>query len=329
MPTIDMTTVKQIMHGDKEIIKIEDGLGNTMWQKAGPTPAGDRIYFGGVTSGGTGYAYYSDDMQTFTSTTWADAGQTISFPSSTYAPGDIWADAFDNTADIYLSETSPTVSGYHCEFDFDNQKLIPIQNTSTNAGSLRGISVWTDGINIYNSFTHKWNKTTGTWDAITWNSKPSGSNPSGQDIFKINNDIFYLSGSGTNPVCYKIDTSTLNCTAVTVSISGILSQLAGKNVWSDGINYYFSQNSVFNIEYNALNNTLTVTQDDDWTNPPQTGLYTYKINNKIYNIDANYIWEIDTVNKTKTVVASMNKGQYAFDKHGRLGNDASCRPRSA
>ena len=48
MPTIDMTTVKQIMHGDKEVIKIEDNLGNTMWQKAAPTPANvtDIIYQG-------------------------------------------------------------------------------------------------------------------------------------------------------------------------------------------------------------------------------------------------------------------------------------------
>lgn len=33
---IDMTTVKQIMHNNKEVAKIEDGLGNTLWQKAAP-----------------------------------------------------------------------------------------------------------------------------------------------------------------------------------------------------------------------------------------------------------------------------------------------------
>ena len=30
---IDMTTVKQIMHGNKEVAKIEDSLGNILWQK--------------------------------------------------------------------------------------------------------------------------------------------------------------------------------------------------------------------------------------------------------------------------------------------------------
>ena len=33
---IDMTTVKQIMHNNKEVVKIEDGLGNILWQKASP-----------------------------------------------------------------------------------------------------------------------------------------------------------------------------------------------------------------------------------------------------------------------------------------------------
>ena len=35
---IDMTTVKQIMHNNKEVVKIEDGLGKVLWQKkAEPT----------------------------------------------------------------------------------------------------------------------------------------------------------------------------------------------------------------------------------------------------------------------------------------------------
>lgn len=33
---IDMTTVKQIMHNNKEVAKIEDGLGNILWQKPSP-----------------------------------------------------------------------------------------------------------------------------------------------------------------------------------------------------------------------------------------------------------------------------------------------------
>lgn len=31
--SIDMTTVKQIMHNNKEVVKIEDSNGNVMWQK--------------------------------------------------------------------------------------------------------------------------------------------------------------------------------------------------------------------------------------------------------------------------------------------------------
>lgn len=35
---IDMTTVKQIMHNNKEVAKIEDGLGNVLWQKVSEQP---------------------------------------------------------------------------------------------------------------------------------------------------------------------------------------------------------------------------------------------------------------------------------------------------
>ena len=331
MPTIDMTTVKQIMHGDKEVIKIEDGLGNTMWQKAGPTPAGDRIYFGNYSSGAP-YLYYTDDMQTITSTTWTDAGQTVSFPNATHTILDLWADALDNTAKVYACSNDNTTNAYYYELDFDNQTLTANASTNTNAGYLRGIGVWTDGTDIYNSFTHKWNKTTGTWDTVTWNSIPSGSNPSGQDIFKIGNDIFYLAGSKASPICYKIDTSTLTCTSMVASIADTtVSNISGRNIWSDGTNCYLSYSSNTNIDSVVYDNLYTLTIDvaGGWTNPPQYGMYTYKINNKIYTLDNSYLWEVDTVNKTKTFVANVTRGQYAFDKHGRLGTDASCRPRSA
>lgn len=36
--SINMADVKQIMYGNKEVTKIEDGLGNVLWQKAGPVP---------------------------------------------------------------------------------------------------------------------------------------------------------------------------------------------------------------------------------------------------------------------------------------------------
>lgn len=332
MPTIDMTTVKQIMHGDKEVIKIEDNLGNTMWQKAGPTPAGNRVYFGNY-SGGAPHLYYSDDMQTFTATTLTDAGQTVSFPNSTHTPLDIWADALDDTAKIYACSNDNTTNAYYYELDLNNQTLTSIAATGSNAGTLRGSGVWTDGTDIYNAFTHKWNKTTGTWDSVTWNSTPSITSPSGQDIFKINNDIFYMTGSYISPKCYKIDTTTLTCTSVVVS--GATSEfigIQGRSVWSDGTNYYYNisgLSSMYKIEYNALNNTLSFIADSDWTNKPQYGMYTYKINNKFYSLDNSILYEIDITNKTMTYVTSITRGQYAFDKHGRLGTDASCHPRSA
>lgn len=73
---IDMTTVKQIMHNNKEVAKIEDGLGNILWQKdsekqitisyymvylVGNTPASKTV----TTTGGV-YALTSADLPTGT-----------------------------------------------------------------------------------------------------------------------------------------------------------------------------------------------------------------------------------------------------------------------
>ena len=41
---IDMTTVKQIMHNNKEVVKIEDGLGKVLWQKVADQPEWHTVY---------------------------------------------------------------------------------------------------------------------------------------------------------------------------------------------------------------------------------------------------------------------------------------------
>ena len=42
--SINMADVKQIMHNNKEVAKIEDGLGNILWQKQGPAPTYKYYY---------------------------------------------------------------------------------------------------------------------------------------------------------------------------------------------------------------------------------------------------------------------------------------------
>ena len=37
--SINMADVKQIMHNNKEVVKIQDSLGNILWQKQGPAPS--------------------------------------------------------------------------------------------------------------------------------------------------------------------------------------------------------------------------------------------------------------------------------------------------
>lgn len=64
-----MTTVKQIMHNSKEVAKIEDGLGNILWQKQSAKVLQSIVLSGQTTSlnrgsafsfGGTVTAHYSD-----------------------------------------------------------------------------------------------------------------------------------------------------------------------------------------------------------------------------------------------------------------------------
>lgn len=66
---IDMTTVKKIMHNNKEVAKIEDGLGNILWQKQSAKVLQSITLSGQTTSlnrgaafsfGGTVTANYSD-----------------------------------------------------------------------------------------------------------------------------------------------------------------------------------------------------------------------------------------------------------------------------
>lgn len=57
---IDMTTVKKIMHNNKEVAKIEDGLGNVLWQKAAE-PEWHTIY-----DNSSGY-----DMRLWSNKQWA------------------------------------------------------------------------------------------------------------------------------------------------------------------------------------------------------------------------------------------------------------------
>ncbi len=85
---IDMTTVKQIMHNNKEVVKIEDGLGNVLWQKVADQPYRRLEY---LVFDGTNYcdsaehnannrAYRLDYMQTG----WADNG--LCYPFGIWNP---------------------------------------------------------------------------------------------------------------------------------------------------------------------------------------------------------------------------------------------------
>lgn len=87
---IDMTTVKQIMHNNKEIVKIEDGLGKVLWQKVVDQPYRRLEY---LTFDGTNYCETNEHNANnraygldYTQTGWISSG--LCYPFGIWTPED-------------------------------------------------------------------------------------------------------------------------------------------------------------------------------------------------------------------------------------------------
>ena len=105
---VDMSNVKQIMHNNKEVIKIEDSLGHIIWQKVPEQPFRRLEY---IAFDGTNYcestehnannrAYRLDYMQTG----WNDKG--LCYPFG------IWTSASPNNILLIRNERSNTKTGF-------------------------------------------------------------------------------------------------------------------------------------------------------------------------------------------------------------------------
>ena len=108
--------------------------------------------------------------------------------------------------------------------------------TWTGLTSFYGANIWTDGTNIYYSYSSGSNyqyvldKSTSTWNTKTWN----GYNYiNGYQIWTDGDNIYYSDGSNQ----YVLDKST--STWNTKSWTGLTS-FSGANIWTDGENIYYS-----------------------------------------------------------------------------------------
>ena len=136
--SIDMTTVKQIMHNNKEVVKIEDSNGNIMWQKA----SANTIDFVITGEGNSDYLYA---LVTYTNTT------TEKFYSATtttlnkddissikiyHRPGSTnWYSAVLLNGSLSQSNKTTTVSNYTISLTNVNSKIEIDFNFSTSSAT--------------------------------------------------------------------------------------------------------------------------------------------------------------------------------------------------
>ena len=152
---IDMSTVKQIMYNNKEVTKIQDSLGNILWQKQiGPTPFDPTIlYYINQTTA------YKVDIINKTITPYTVTGGSTNMYGSRIA---------GYNGQLYVTNgTSSTSQNYLIDIDDDNQTitytLSDVININANgsfkigsnsyAGNGSGVST---AIYPFNSSTTKW-----------------------------------------------------------------------------------------------------------------------------------------------------------------------------
>lgn len=97
---------------------------------------------------------------------------------------------------------------------------------------MNGSNIWTDGDDIYysyNIYQYKLDRTTSTWNAVTWNVNIVY----GRDVWTDGENIYYSGGSNQ----YVLDKSTSTWNPKTWNE---LSSFHGSNIWTDGTDIYYS-----------------------------------------------------------------------------------------
>lgn len=258
--SINLDNVTAITHNNKNVIKIEDSLGNTIWEVGGPTPTDEPIYFS---------ATKKLENNIFSDITWTGAS-----PKGNA----IWS----NGTDLFWGYNTQTLHPYKLDLATqtwaeDTTMSVPY-HTSPSFNTGYGNFMWTDGTNIFysNSTVQKiYNKATKTWSDITWTGGISSFG--GNGVFKIGNKI-YLSATN-NTTLYEVDTTNYTTTAV-----GTGFPYMGWTVWTDGTNYYSTSSSTYLLDFN----TMTWTQKT-WasSSKPSNGARIIKYNDKILTQTSN------------------------------------------
>lgn len=227
----------------------------------------------------------------------------------------IWTDGVD----LYFSSGSTNYV-----LTFENGSFVATSVTFTGASSqIFGNYIWSDGNRIISSFynplggsnvSYVFNSLDSSWSTLTFN----GSNfVDGSSIVKYNNNYFMFLGS------YSLLLNVSTDTWSSVTFTGIPSVVYGYQIWTDGINYYYSfGDSQYIIDFDSMTFSPILWSGldsfngvDIWSDGTD---YFYSNNTTQYVLDKNTrTWSVKTWQGLSSFdgsnVVNINNGIYVFD----------------
>jgi hypothetical protein len=224
---------------------ISNGDGSCVWTD------GEDIYY----SYDSNQYVFDKDSKTWSNKTW--------YGHTGFRGSAIWSDG----TNIYLSNGSST------QKILDKSTSTWTKKTWNGYTDISALYIWTDGEDIYYSDYNKQyilDKSTSTWNAKTWSGLPSGVTPLAGDVWAYDSNIcLYVSNS-----TYILNKSTSTWTKKTWNG---YQYPAGRGIWTDGNNIYYTNSNMNTASY--ILNVSTST----WSSKAFTGGPTS-------NVSGTYIW---------------------------------------
>lgn len=320
--SIDMTTVKQIMHNNKEVIKIEDTNGGILWQKAVPVQR-DILYY--IRQNNSTVYVLDTENKTMTSVTATGTSpvtgsSVIGYNNKLYARGN--SDSNTREVDIVTSpstaitfsttsETFPgTINGNNCYTLGDGNLYFATINASSTHVKLA------DGTETTKSFTYT---------------------PSGNNVFKYDGKYYGTPAFSMTPGTgnfYEYDETLQDWKQTTMAEPPIQYFCYEMWVWKGRL-FFDHGTSTTHYEYVPNTNTWVT---HTWTSPIQiTGARTftdgvdcYCVGNASSTQTSTDIYKLDATTDTWTLYMTVSKairGDYLINDKGSAQVGQNARPR--
>lgn len=212
--SINLDNVKAITHNSKDVIKIEDSNGNTIWQK----PQVDKLIYRLQT---TNSVVLNTRTLEFTKFNSGNNGRT--------SQGNAWTDG----TDVFYSDGS-----LQRKIDFDGTSTSTSSVTWSGVSDMVGNGTFTDGTDVFYSSSdinsvYKLTKGTSTWSSYTFGG--TSSSYSSSNIFRFNG-VTYCS-LDSNHIKYLNNGSW----AFKRNVQGTVTTISGQYFWSpDDIHLFYT-----------------------------------------------------------------------------------------